>query len=140
MKDLGHWSCNIEIPEDFFGFIYIITNKTNSRRYVGKKQAKTIVKRAPLKGKKRKRRVEKETDWRTYTGSSDHLNSDIESLGKDNFSFEIIKFCRNKWELSYFEAKEQLDRDVLLNDSYYNGIINMRIGRVPKETRDLLNE
>ena len=89
---------------------------------------------------KRKRRVVKETDWKKYTGSSDQLNSDIEELGKDKFKFEILRFCNNKWELSYFEMKEQMERDVLLKESYYNGIINVRIGRVPRETLKILNE
>lgn len=102
--------------------------------YIGKKQCKTTVKLPPLKGKKNKRHKVKETDWKSYTGSSEELNKDIESLGKDNFSFEILRFCRNKFELSYFEAKEQLSRDVLLSEQYYNGIINVRIGRAPKET------
>ena len=68
------------------------------------------------------------------------LNEDIKKLGKDKFKFEIIKFCTCKWELSYFEAKAQFEEDVLFKqDEYYNGIINLRIGRSPKESLEKFN-
>jgi hypothetical protein len=38
--------------------------------------------------------------------------------------------------LAYFEIKEQIERDVLLKDDYYNGIINVRIGTAPKQELD----
>jgi Putative endonuclease segE, GIY-YIG domain len=136
MIDLGHWTTKIDdIPETFFGFIYKITNKKTNRSYIGKKQAQTIRKMKPLKGKKLGRRKVVDTDWKTYTGSSPELNQDISELGEDNFLFEIIRFCTCKWELSYYEAAEQFKNEVLLKPSeYYNGIINLRINRPPKAT------
>ena len=129
--DLGHWTTelvteNNEVP---YGFIYLITNLTNNKKYIGKKQCKTVLKRRPLKGKKNKRHEERETDWRTYTSSSRELNDDIQLLGKENFKFEILKFCDSKWTLAYEEAKIQFEEEVLLKDEYYNGIINLRIGK-----------
>jgi hypothetical protein len=94
---------------------------------------KRKIRRLPLKGKKRKRVDYKESDWKTYTGSSDALNIDIATQGLDKFVFKILKFCNSKFELSYFEAKEQFERDVLLSEDYYNGIINCRIGKPPKQ-------
>lgn len=125
--DTGIWNINEEIPEDAFGFIYEITNNTNNKKYIGKKQMKRRIKRPPLKGKKRKRIDFVESDWKTYTGSSDSLNSDIAKLGLDQFSFKILKFCKNKFELAYTEAKMQFDKEVLLKEEYYNGIINVRL-------------
>ena len=61
---------------------------------------------------------------------SNELLTDIEKNGKSNFKFEILRFCQSKSELAYFEAKEQFDREVLLRDDYYNGIINLRIGKI----------
>jgi len=87
-------------------------------------------------GKKRKRIEIVETDWREYTGSSTELNNDIKIIGKDKFSFEIIKFCNSKWESSFWEAKTQFDNNVLLRDDYYNAIINCRIGKVPKNSQE----
>ena len=69
-----------ELPEDCEAFVYLITNLTNNKKYVGKKLAKFKTTKPPLKGRKNKRRGHKESDWRTYWGSSDHLNSKGEYL------------------------------------------------------------
>jgi hypothetical protein len=129
--DTGHWITALNFVGDNipYGFIYKITCLCNSKSYIGKKQCKTIFKRKPLKGKKNKRHEERETDWKIYTSSSRELNEDIILYGKNNFKFEIIRFCESKFELAYFEAKLQFEEEVLFRDDYYNGIINLRIGR-----------
>lgn len=132
--DTGHWLINedVYIYENMFGFIYEITNTVNGKKYIGKKQCSRRVKRKPLKGKTRNRIDHKESDWKSYTSSSKELNEDIEKYGKDKFEFRILKICGSKWELGYEEIKEQIARDVLRRDDYYNGIINVRIGTPPK--------
>ena len=117
-----------ELPEGIEGFVYLITNLENNRKYVGKKLARFKTTKPPLKGKKNKRRGYKESDWRTYWGSSEHLIADVERLGEDMFKREILHYCPSRGALSYMEAKEQFDRRVLETDEYYNGIINVRIG------------
>lgn len=130
MSDLGHWEGVLVEGTDLpYGFIYKITNLTNDKKYIGKKQCKSIRKRPPLKGKRNKRRYEVETDWKGYTSSSNQLNKDLEVIGKENFKFEILRWCDSKWELSYYEARLQFKEEVLLRDDYYNGIINLRIGK-----------
>jgi hypothetical protein len=116
------------LPEDCEAFVYIITNITNNKKYVGKKLAKFKTTKPPLKGKKNKRRGTKESDWQTYWGSSDHLQEDVELLGEDKFIREILHFCPSRGVASYLEAQEQFEREVLLSDDYYNGIINVRVG------------
>ena len=69
-----------------------------------------------------------ESDWQDYWGSSDKLNEDVQTLGPENFSREILYFCNSRGLMSYLEAKEQFDRRVLESDEYYNGIINVRVG------------
>lgn len=117
-----------ELPEWCEAFVYLITNNTNDMKYVGKKLAKFKTTKPPLKGKKNKRRGTKESDWRTYWGSSDHLNADVLELGEEKFTREILYFCPSRGVASYLEAKEQFERKVLLTDEYYNGIINVRVG------------
>ena len=117
-----------ELPLDCEGFVYLITNLTNNKKYIGKKLARFKVTKPPLKGRKNKRRSTKESDWKTYWGSSDHLNADVKEFGEDNFTREILHYCQSRGMLSYLEAKEQFDREVLLTDEYYNGIINVRVG------------
>lgn len=116
------------IEEGVIGFVYCITDKLTNKKYIGKKLWISKRKLPPLKGQKRKRTKIIETDWRTYYGSSDLVNQLLEEHGESNFHREILHFCYNKSELSYLEAKEQFDRNVLLSDEYYNGIINCRIG------------
>lgn len=126
-----------EISEEYIGFVYLITNLTNNKKYIGKKLTRFKVTKKPLKGKKNKRRSTKESDWRTYWGSSPHLQEDVEKIGPDNFTREILYYCTSRGELSYLEAKEQFDREVLKTDEYYNGIINVRVGSSKALTESL---
>ena len=127
-----------EIPEEIEGFVYLITNLLNNKKYVGKKLARFKTTKPPLKGKKNKRRGFKESDWREYWGSSDKLQADVAALGEDKFTREILYFCKSRAEMSYIEAREQFDRRVLETDDYYNGIINVRVGGSEKLRQSLL--
>ena len=130
--DLGHWQFDDVMPKGCYGFIYEIRNIHTNRKYIGKKQMVKTLKRPPLKGRKNKRHVIQESDWKTYTGSCNQLNEEINLHGKGDFAFTILGLCYNKWELAYKEAELQFKHGVLLSDEYYNGIINCRIGKKPK--------
>ena len=118
-----------EMIEDYVGFVYLITDKSNNKKYVGKKLLTSKRKLAPLKGKTRKRTVVKETDWQKYYGSSEEVKLMVEEKGADNFHREILYVCMSKGQLGYLEAKYQFEHDVLLRDDYYNGIIQCKIHR-----------
>ena len=95
--------------------------------YVGKKWVWSTRKLPPLKGKTRKRRVQKESDWQKYYGSSDEVKLLVEQHGESNFKREILRLCKTKGECSYYELVEQVDREVLLRDNYYNEFIGVKI-------------
>lgn len=122
-----------ELPEDCVGYVYIITNTTNNRKYIGKKLAKfskTRTKTVTLKnGKKKKKKIRSkvDSDWRDYYGSSKELNNDVETLGTENFKREILFYCKSKAECSYIEAREQFTRKVLESTDYYNNNIMVRV-------------
>ena len=121
------------LPEDCVGFVYLITNVTNERKYIGKKLAKfskTTQRTVKLKNgtkKKKKIRTKVESDWQDYYGSSPELTKDVESIGKDNFKREILYYCKSKSECSYIEAREQFSHRVLESKDYYNGHIQVRV-------------
>ena len=122
-----------EIPEEYAGFVYMITNRLTGRRYIGKKLSKfskTTYKIEKLKnGKKRRRKIRGKiaSDWQTYYGSSPELSRDIAQLGIENFHREILFYCRSRAECSYVEAREQFAQKVLESDEWYNGHIRVRV-------------
>lgn len=108
--------------EGYKGFVYIITNHDKNMYYIGKKgftKVKTYQKN------KRKRRMLVESDWEEYTGSNEQLNEDV--ANGDNITKEILHLCKTKSEMSYLEAKEQFERDVLKDDKSYNQWIMVKI-------------
>jgi hypothetical protein len=104
-----------ETPKSMEGFVYLITNLVNHKKYIGKKHFWTR-----QKNKKTGRRKTEESDWRNYFGSCDELNEDVKILGQDKFLREILYLCPHKKSMSYYETYEQFNRNVLMNEEYYN--------------------
>lgn len=104
-----------EVPKDMEGFVYLITNLSNDKKYVGKKHFWTR-----QKDRKTGRRKKKESDWQKYLSSCDELKEDIKNLGEDKFKKEILHLCPHKKSMSYYETMEQFKRDVILREDYYN--------------------
>ena len=119
--------------EECVGFVYLITNNLSGRKYIGKKLAKfsktayKIVKQKNGIKKRKKIRSKVDSDWKEYYGSSPELTADIITLGTENFSREILFYCKSKSECSYVEAREQFERKVLESTDYYNGHIQVRV-------------
>lgn len=104
-----------EVPKGMEGFVYLITNLVNGKKYIGKKHFWTR-----QKNKKTGRRKTEESDWKDYFSSSDELKADVKVLGKDKFLREILYLCPHKKSMSYYETYEQFNRNVLMNEEYYN--------------------
>jgi hypothetical protein len=121
------------LPEDCIGFVYLITNTATGRKYIGKKLAKfsktsyKVVKQKNGIKKKKKIKTKVESDWQTYYGSNDVLNEDVNTLGKEKFTREILFYCNSKAQCSYIEAREQFTHKVLESTDYYNGQISVRV-------------
>lgn len=109
---------------DYVGFVYVIENLANNKAYVGKKLFH-FTKTKHIKGKKKKYKVE--SNWREYYGSSDSLNEDVNTYGKDKFRRTILRLCISKGEMTYFEAKYQFEYGVLESDMWYNSHIMARV-------------
>lgn len=121
------WLYNNEPFEDvgeYVGFVYLITNLTNQRKYIGKKNF-YFSKTKQVKGKKKRTKIE--SDWRTYFGSNKELQKDVDQFGEDCFKREILRLCKTKGEFAYFEAKYQFDNKVLESDEWYNTWIMVRV-------------
>lgn len=110
--------------EDNYGFVYLIENLLDSKKYVGKKlfyssRSKVV--------KKKKKKVKAESDWKKYYGSNLELKADVDKHGTQNFRRTILRLCKTKGECNYFEAKEQFSLDVLRKEEYYNTWIMVKV-------------
>lgn len=113
--------------EGYVGFVYLITNEVNGRRYIGKKLLKKT-RTKKVKGKRNKK-VVTDSDWRDYYGSNAALKEDVERLGTENFKRTILKLCKTKGTCNYWEAKYQMDHEVLESNSFYNDWIMVKVHR-----------
>ena len=107
-----------------FGFVYLIENLIDNRRYVGKKFF-TRAGTKQIKGKKKKVRLS--SGWSNYWSSSKELQEDVKKLGEENFKRTILYLCKSRSECSYRETKEIFIRDALLTTDYYNSWCSCKI-------------
>ena len=131
-------SSKIAIAEDFstdeYGFIYKITNLETGKYYIGKKaffhnKKKKLTKKEIAEqtgpGRKATTRVDQvDSGWKSYWGSSKELQQDVKELGPEFFECIILKLCRDKKELTYYELHYQCINEWLLSyDSYNDNIL-----------------
>jgi hypothetical protein len=135
LKRMSEWTYNnkpfdSDMIGDYIGFVYEVYDTEAKMKYIGKKKFWSKVTRPPLKGKKNKRRSVKESDWKSYYGSSDVVKQLVENTGEWRFKRKIIRLCKTLGEMTYYEMKEQIDRDVLLKpNEYYNAFVGGKIHR-----------
>jgi len=116
--------------ENYFGFVYLITNIITGKKYIGRKNLFSY--RTP-KGKKRK--VKQDSDWKKYWGSCDELKEDIKLLGKENFKREILSLHKTQGKVNFEETRQQFLNNVLTEaletgePAFYNNNILSRYFR-----------
>ena len=112
--------------DDFFGFVYRITNLQTGKQYIGRKYF--TQRRKPRSGKG-KRRVTSESDWKKYYGSSKELKDDVKKFGRSIFRREIISLHETLGKVNYEETKQLFLNNVLMEalddgtPAYYNSNI-----------------
>lgn len=113
-----------------YGFVYLLENTSTKRKYIGKKffwNKKILPK---TKTRRRRKHVKVESDWKNYYGSSEEFKKDLELLdGLHYINRTIIRLCKSKGECSYYETKEQFDKNALLSEDYYNNFIGLKVHR-----------
>lgn len=111
-------------PQDFFGFVYLIENLTNNRKYIGRKYfTKAGVRQ--VNGKRKK--IRKTSDWENYWGSNETLKREVAELGEHNFRRTILHLCESKSVCSYLETWEIFTRNALLTETYYNDWVTVKV-------------
>lgn len=113
--------------DKFVGFVYLIVNRLDGRKYIGRKYFHNIRK---VKGKTRRQRSE--SDWQSYYGSSKDLQADVEKYGKENFDRIILSLHTTRGDCNYEEVKQQFLFNVLEEDGWYNENINGKWHRKPQ--------
>jgi len=120
-----------DVPEGAVGFIYLMVNMNNGKKYIGKKylyseRKKALTKKeiAELANKRLKKwkTVKKESDWLTYSSSSEDIKADVKA--GHLFTKVIIEFTFSKIQTTYLEVKLQFINNVLESDEWYNNNIN----------------
>lgn len=117
------------LPENAIGFIYLITNLTNNKKYIGKKLlTKAGTENKLLKnGTKKKVKCRKESDWKKYWSSCDELKEEVKKLGEENFKREILCFTYSMATHTYLENKYLYVNEVLESEDWYNSNISSKI-------------
>ena len=126
---MSHWLYKNKVlneaPKDYFGFVYLITNLKSKRKYIGRKYFGTT-RRVKVAGKKRRKVIRKDSNWKEYTGSSRELNQDIKDLGMLQFRFEILILGKTKGQVNYLEENIHHRFHVASSSEFYNDCIGPR--------------
>ena len=100
MKNINDSNEKKRKANNYYGFIYITTNKINGKKYIGQKKYCG--------------------NYETYLGSGIALKNAIAKYGRENFTREIIEECETKDELDEREKYWIKYYDATNSDNFYN--------------------
>ena len=126
-----------DMPEGTFGFIYRVIHLPTQKKYIGKKvlffeRNVKLGKRAleALKEERRaagiggrvpqKKKVVKESDWKTYYGSQEDIKKLVRSSKPEDWNREILDFVPTKKLLTYYEIKHIFICNALEDSDFLN--------------------
>ena len=112
------------LEDNWYGFIYLIENLVNGKKYIGRKY---LTKAGYKTVNKKRKKIRVESDWADYYGSSPALAKDIDIYGQDNFKRTILRLCKSRGECNYFETKYIFDVDAVLDGNYYNNWVSCKV-------------
>jgi hypothetical protein len=122
-------------PGEYWGFVYKITCLPTGRKYLGRKVF-TMGKSRQVKGKRKKYRAP--SDWKTYWSSSSEVQADVERLGEDQFTREILHLCTTKSSIAYWETFLIFFHHALLDPDYYNQWVSCKIRKENLKSANLV--
>ena len=136
---MSDWKNTPEVvTEDMHGFVYLFEIQCPEtfewKKYIGCKRFWSTRTLPPLKGKKHKRKITKESNWKIYTTSSPIVKEWLEE--GTNFKKTILRVVYSQWELNYVENKIIMLSDACLKDEYLNGVVNLRQSNPPKKLKE----
>jgi hypothetical protein len=114
------------VPKNAIGFIYLITQVSTGKKYIGRKLL-TKAATKTINGKKKKLRVE--SDWKDYWSSSPKIKQWIDENGYDDFRREVLLFVSSKGMLAYGEELALYMMGALESDAWLNDNIRSKIYR-----------
>ena len=113
-----------EDVEEYVGMVYLLENTENGRKYVGKK---FFHRKQTYQVKKKKKKKTVQSDWKNYYGSNNELLEDIKQIGKNKIKRTVLHLCKSKTQCAYYEVVEQVEREVLLREDFYNQFMGGKI-------------
>ena len=127
-----------QIPEKAIGFIYLMTQISTGKRYIGRK---LLIKRTTKTVNGKKKKVVSASDWKDYWSSSPQIKEWIdEAGGTSDFTREILSFCSSKGSLVYLEELALYQMGVLESDDWINRNIRSKVYKTwckPDEAKEL---
>lgn len=91
--------------ENYYGFIYMTTNKINNKKYIGQKK------------------FDKEGKWKKYLGSGVAFRNAVLEYGEENFTREILAYAYSFEELNSLEI-EYIKKFNAVNDRMFYNLVD----------------